>query len=116
MSTKRTPDQLNIAGAARHIGMSHTAVRYARTTYLADCLVPGSDRRFSRAKLDELHSDLRQPLLTVTAAAAILGVHPDTLKRWTREGVIASVKTPGGRNRYTPAEVERVKVARGAKA
>lgn len=44
------------------------------------------------------------------AAAARLGVHPQTLARWARLGHIKSARTAGGHRRYSPAEVQRVKL------
>ncbi len=38
--------------------------------------------------------------LSLNEAARILGVHPGTLRRWSDEGNIASVRTGGGHRRY----------------
>ena len=46
-------------------------------------------------------------LLSVTAAAKLIGVHRDTLKRYEdRDHLIASVRTPTGHRRYRRAEVQ----------
>lgn len=41
-------------------------------------------------------------------AAEVLGVHPDTVKRWVRSGKLFAVKTPGGRNLIPVSEVEKI--------
>ena len=48
------------------------------------------------------------PLLTLKQAAARLGVHPATLRRWTDQGDILVVVTPGGHRRFPHSEVERL--------
>lgn len=44
-------------------------------------------------------------MLRVGQAATKLGVHPQTLRRWEREGKLTPVKTPGGQRRYTEENV-----------
>lgn len=38
--------------------------------------------------------------LSLNEAAKVLGVHPSTLRRWSDEGSITSVRTEGGHRRY----------------
>ena len=38
--------------------------------------------------------------LRLREAAAMLGVHRDTLRRWAEDGKVPSVATPGGERRY----------------
>lgn len=45
-------------------------------------------------------------MLQVGEAAQMLGVHPDTLKRWERAGHIASTRTPTGHRRFRRDDVE----------
>lgn len=45
--------------------------------------------------------------LSTTEAAAILGVHPDTLKLWAKRNLIPSWRTPGGHRRFNRADLER---------
>lgn len=47
-----------------------------------------------------------EPLwLDLSAAANYLGVHFTTLRRWTDEGAVPCIRTPGGRRRYRLAEL-----------
>ncbi len=50
----------------------------------------------------------RQRLLTISQAAARLGVHPDTLRKWADKGLVPVVKLPSGYRRFEPQEIERV--------
>jgi excisionase family DNA binding protein len=47
-------------------------------------------------------------LLRVADAAAVLGVHPQTLRVWADDGKVASVRTPGGQRRFTRAALQAV--------
>lgn len=49
-----------------------------------------------------------EPLLTLREAAARLGVHPATLRRWADQGDVLVVITPGGHRRFARTEVERL--------
>lgn len=44
--------------------------------------------------------------MSVGEAAALVGVHVDTLKRWEKAGRISSFRTPLGHRRYNRADVE----------
>jgi excisionase family DNA binding protein len=44
--------------------------------------------------------------LSPTAAAALIGCHPDTLKIWATEGKVPAFKTPGGWWRFRKSDVE----------
>jgi len=46
--------------------------------------------------------------LTLREACRRLGVHPNTLRKWDREGKISVVRTVGGRRRIPESEVERL--------
>ncbi len=48
-------------------------------------------------------------LLTISQAAARLGVHPDTLRKWADKGLVPMVKLPSGYRRFEPQEIERVR-------
>lgn len=50
-----------------------------------------------------------ETLYTVTEAANILGVHPDTLRRWHKAGIAYPLILPGGNHRrFTREEIERL--------
>ena len=43
-------------------------------------------------------------------AAKLLGVHPSTLRRWDKTGILRpSYRTPTGERRYTDADLEAVR-------
>ncbi|WP_053203814.1 MerR family DNA-binding transcriptional regulator [Jiangella muralis] len=46
-----------------------------------------------------------EELIPVGEAASMLGVHPDTLKRWERAGKITSDRTPTGHRRFRRGDV-----------
>lgn len=46
--------------------------------------------------------------LSVDEAAAYLGVHRDTITRWSDSGALRHSLTPGGRRRYTKADLDAV--------
>lgn len=54
--------------------------------------------------MDNAHANTTIPgrydLLTTSEAAAYIGVATETLARWSRDGKVAHVMTPGGRRRY----------------
>lgn len=52
-------------------------------------------------------------LLSVGEAAALAGVHADTLKRWERAGRITSLRTPTGHRRFRRSDVEALLVTSG---
>lgn len=41
--------------------------------------------------------DPRAPMLTVPAAAALVGVHEDTMRRWCESRKVPAVRLPSGR-------------------
>ena len=52
-------------------------------------------------------------LLTISQAAAQLGVHPDTLRAWADKGLVPVIRTPTGYRRFDPSEIERVREEMG---
>ncbi len=57
-----------------------------------------------------------QRLLTISQAAARLGVHQNTLRTWADKGLVAHVKLPSGYRRFTVAEIERLRQEMGLEA
>ncbi len=51
---------------------------------------------------------MMERLLTLKEASRRLGVHPNTLRKWDREGKIRVVRTVGGHRRIPESEVERL--------
>lgn len=49
-----------------------------------------------------------QPLLSIGIAAAQVGMHPQTLREYERQGLVMPQRTPGGTRRYGPQELERL--------
>ena len=62
--------------------------------------------------VDSEQREERRPveLLSISEAAARLGVHQNTLRRWANEGLVKSIRPPkqGGHRRFTAAEIERL--------
>jgi excisionase family DNA binding protein len=53
--------------------------------------------------------DMTEQLLTLAEAAKMLQVHPRTITRWAKSGVVTLVRLPlGDRPRITLAEVRRL--------
>lgn len=49
--------------------------------------------------------------LSVTEAARILGVSPDTLRRWDAKGKLTTTRDARNQRRISPAEVDRLRAA-----
>lgn len=45
--------------------------------------------------------------LSTPAAAEYLGIHPDTLKRWVKQGLCEATKTPKGWYRFRLEDLDR---------
>lgn len=48
------------------------------------------------------------PLLTTTEVAKACNVEPETVRRWAREGRIATITLPGGLKRFRREDVEKI--------
>jgi DNA-binding transcriptional MerR regulator len=46
--------------------------------------------------------------MKIRQAAAALGISPDTLRRWEREGLINSERTPLGDRIFTPEKIAEI--------
>jgi MerR family transcriptional regulator/heat shock protein HspR len=49
-----------------------------------------------------------EPLFSIGIAAAQVGMHPQTLREYERQGLVTPQRTPGGTRRYGQAELERL--------
>ena len=49
----------------------------------------------------------KDPLLTPAEVAAMFGVSPKTISRWSRRGKITAVLTLGGHRRFRASEIAR---------
>lgn len=47
-------------------------------------------------------------LLSISQAAKKLGVHPNSLRNWEKQGLIKPVRLPGGQRRYSMEDLNRV--------
>ena len=47
-------------------------------------------------------------LLTISKAAKKLGVHPNSLRNWEKQGLIKPIRLPGGQRRYSMDELNRL--------
>lgn len=47
-------------------------------------------------------------LWSIGAAAAHVGMHPQTLREYERQGLVTPQRTPGGTRRYGQAELDRL--------
>ncbi len=47
-------------------------------------------------------------MIAVGEAARMLGVSPDTVKRYEKDGLIRAVRTPRGHRRFSRTAVERL--------
>jgi excisionase family DNA binding protein len=52
-------------------------------------------------------------LLTITEAAARLGIEQKTLRRWADAGRVPHVRTFGGQRRFEPATIDRIRKEMG---
>lgn len=72
----------------------------------------GSDRPAPRAPGTPRLRPVPARPLSLGPASRLLGVDPDTLRRWADEGRIEAFTTAGGHRRFAPATVERILEAR----
>ncbi len=49
-----------------------------------------------------------KPTLRLSEAASLLGVHPDTLRRWADAGQVPCTRTPGGERRFLRTDIDAV--------
>jgi len=52
----------------------------------------------------------KRRLLTISEAAARLGVNQKTLRSWADKGLVAHIRTPTGYRRFDPEVIEQLEV------
>ncbi|WP_347405437.1 MerR family DNA-binding transcriptional regulator [Moorella sp. Hama-1] len=55
-------------------------------------------------------------LLSISQAAKKLGVHPNRLRAWEKQGLLIPVRLPSGQRRYPIDEINRILGTGGIKA
>ncbi|MCY4368380.1 MAG: helix-turn-helix transcriptional regulator [bacterium] len=55
----------------------------------------------------QTHNEL-EAVYVISVAAALSGMHPQTLRIYERRGLIEPFRTPGGPRRYSDADLERL--------
>jgi MerR family transcriptional regulator, heat shock protein HspR len=53
-------------------------------------------------------SDLDKGLFSISVAAELTGLHPQTLRIYEREGLLEPVRSPGGTRRYSQNDIIRL--------
>ena len=61
-------------------------------------------------------SDLDRGLFSISVAAELAGVHPQTLRIYEREGLIDPARSAGGTRRYSRRDIDRLQVICGLSA
>ena len=51
---------------------------------------------------------MAEPTYSIGIAAAHVGMHPQTLREYERQGLVMPQRTPGGTRRYGQAELDRL--------
>ena len=53
-------------------------------------------------------SDLDHGLFSISVAAELAGLHPQTLRLYEREGLLAPIRSAGGTRRYSRNDISRL--------
>jgi MerR family transcriptional regulator, heat shock protein HspR len=51
-----------------------------------------------------------RPIYMISVAAALVGMHPQTLRMYEAKGLIRPQRTPGGTRLYSEADIERLRI------
>lgn len=65
--------------------------------------------RSTRGGVIMAHATKQSALLSSRQAASILGVHTASVKRWSDQGVLRCVRTPGGHRRFHRRDIEALR-------
>ncbi len=60
-----------------------------------------------------MDSEKPQVLVPISRAAALIGVHPNTLRSWADKGLVPHVRLPSGYRRFTIEQVEQIREEMG---
>jgi len=52
-------------------------------------------------------------MFSISIAAELTGVHPQTLRSYEREGLLEPARTAGGTRKYSPREIDRLREIAG---
>src|SRR3990170_4089911 len=103
---------LPVSEAASFLGVSaETLRRWDRKGILKPFRTKGGQRRYSLINLESYKSGERSAKtpLKISQAAEQLGVHPETLRRWEKDGAIRAERTNGGQRRYDQRDLETMR-------
>jgi len=53
-------------------------------------------------------ADPAQGVYSISVAAELAGLHPQTLRIYEREGLVEPARSPGGTRRYSPNDITRL--------
>jgi excisionase family DNA binding protein len=48
-------------------------------------------------------------LLTISQAAALLGIHQNTLRAWVDKGLVPASRLPSGHRRFSAEQIEQIR-------
>ena len=51
-----------------------------------------------------------RPRYTISVAAEIVGMHPQTLRMYESNGLVRPQRTPGGTRRYSEVDIDRLRI------
>src|ERR671927_547570 len=58
---------------------------------------------------DHMRTRLNEPVFVISVAARLLKMHPQTLRKYEREGLIAPSRTTGNLRLYSDQDIERLR-------
>jgi MerR family transcriptional regulator, heat shock protein HspR len=58
--------------------------------------------------VDPAWADLDRGLFSISIAAELAGLHPQTLRLYEREGLVEPARSPGGTRRYSQKDITRL--------
>lgn len=57
--------------------------------------------------------DLDAPIFSISVAASLAEMHPQTLRQYDRLGLVVASRAKGGGRRYSPRDVQRLRLVQG---